>query len=102
MEPDRRPSLSEMSDDERQRAASGLNEMLRKMGREGGAITEWWNLVPLPELGGRTAMRAWADGDHDAVRDEVERLFAASEQAASRRSKDRGFRSLVLQRFSGA
>jgi hypothetical protein len=55
-----------------QREAQRLNAQLRKTGRNAQQINAWWNLTTFAELGNRTPMKAWSDGD----RVEVLRLMA--------------------------
>ncbi len=58
-----------------------LLDVLRRVGYRDGAAKQWWHHVVQPELEGRTAERAWLEGDRQPVKGLVESL-------ASRRLAD--------------
>lgn len=55
------------------RAVEQVNHVLGRIGYDTAAASSWWNDEGRPELGGRTALAAWEDGDYDDVISLVER-----------------------------
>jgi hypothetical protein len=57
-----------------QREVAQLLDALRRVGYPSDAAESWWLLDVHPELNGRTAERAWQEGDRQAVKRAVEVL----------------------------
>jgi hypothetical protein len=88
-------NLHELSDDQRRQVAAGLNQMLVELGEAEQEISDWWNLIGFPQLGGRTPTQAWLAGDYENVRDLVRSLYEDSAQSAIRLKKSASFAELV-------
>ena len=92
-----RPSTA-LTDEEAHREALCLTALLEKAGHRDGDGTQWWNHLAHEELGGRTATRAWLDGDHDLVRALIERFV--SRRAAEALARNPGAGQGLLERSS--
>jgi hypothetical protein len=90
-----RPSTA-LTDEEAHREAVRLTGLLERAGQRDGDGKNWWNHVAHKELGGRTATRAWLDGDYELVRDLIERFV--SRRAAEALARNPGaVRGLLRQ-----
>ena len=69
---------------ESQRKAAAIDQLLGEIGLPGDDRSHWWNLVAYRELGDRTPTQAWLAGDEGAVRELVERWYRASVEARDR------------------
>jgi hypothetical protein len=85
---------------ESNRQAAALNHLLGEIGLTTNEQTTWWNLVAQPDLGNRTATRAWLDGETEQVRALVERWYEKSKLAAERASNSPDFLALLRQKLS--
>jgi hypothetical protein len=80
---------SGLTPEEEVQVKDGINAMLEEGGRLAEKVIDtWWTIAHFHELNGRTAARAWVDGDRDAVRQLVERLLTASVDGAERLAAD--------------
>ena len=84
---------------ELQRRARAINVLLEQIGVSKGLQNEWWNLTAWPELGDRTPTQAWLAGDHEAVRELVEKWYADSEAVGERLRSDPHFMDLLRSRL---
>ena len=85
---------------ERNRQASALNHLLGEIGLSRNEETAWWNPVAQPELGNRTATRAWLDGDIEQVIALVEHWYEQSKSAANRASNSPEFLASLRKKLS--
>ena len=90
----------EMTAEESQRVAAGINQILKDAGYPEGQLGDWWNLIAFKELGGRTPTRAWLDGDHDDVRRLIEHWYAETIKAAAKQSDDESFITFVRSKIA--
>jgi hypothetical protein len=93
-------NLNSMTSLEGNRQAAALNHLLGEIGLTKNEQTAWWNLVAQPDLGNRTATRAWLDGDINQVRELVEHWYENSKSAADRASKSPEFLAMLRQKLS--
>jgi hypothetical protein len=88
-------NLQELSDEQRRQVAAGLNRILVELGQSEQTISDWWNLIAFPQLGGRTPTQAWLAGDYNDVRDFIRSLYEESVQAMMRLKQVPSFTELV-------
>jgi hypothetical protein len=93
-------SKGQGSDDERQRQAAALNDLLDAFGLTTSEQTGWWNLTAFAELGGRTPTQAWLAGDTELVKSLVEGWYAASAKAAERAAGDPEFLTMLRRKLA--
>ena len=70
-----------------QRKAAAIDDLLVEHGYPRDKVDTWWNSID-PNLGGRTPMQAWRDGDHELVDRVIRDGYARSKRAWERWRSD--------------
>jgi len=94
--------IDSMPEEQRQRAAAGLSEILVELGQPSQPISDWWNLIAFPELEGRTPTQAWLAGHGNEVRDVIQSMYSASVSAQQRCARNPAFAQMIARHNQAA
>ena len=94
------PPQTNLTPEQADQVANGINAILVELGGRPEAMTGWWDFVRFPELDNMTVVGAWAGGKHESVRRLLVSQHERSVEGARRIAQAPEMRTLVRKRLA--